>query len=637
MRCLFFLPILLAAAPAPDAGRALLDAIHSGDLRAVRSALKAGVDPNARDEMGATALMHAGAYASEECMRALIAAGANVNAASNAGFTPLMWSVSDPAKVRLLLSRRADPTAKTKDGHSALILARQNGFREAVPPLLAAGAADEDGMDTVGRPVLKLPADTLLEMRSLGSEPMHLTPALTPLLAISYSTAVPAEPVREMLDLGADPNALGSIVTLKLPPLAAAAYFGHLNIVRLLLERGADPNLKGSRGLTPLMAAAASENRDPAVVQALLEKKAGINARDDEGRTALDWALLLGDSAIVRHLRQAGGREMAPASAPPPPVPQPRAARDAMQKALAILQPASPAFFKQTGCISCHSNSLPSIAATRARDRGVAVDADLSAHPSKAAMAMWTPLQENLAVGASSVPGLIANVSFELTAMAEEAFPRNFVTDAAAAGIARLQRGNGSWNIADVRQPLGGRETLWTALAVRSLQAYMPKGLSAEKEMRIRRARTFFLEARPGDTQGAAFVLLGLRWTGAPAASIATQRERVRGLQREDGGWGQLPAMPSDAYATGQALYALQTGGAMPPSDAAYQRGVQFLLRTQLPDGSWFVRSRGLAFQPYTETGFPHGKNQFISSAATSWAVIALSAALVQPKQVALR
>jgi hypothetical protein len=52
---------------------------------------------------------------------------------------------------------------------------------------------------------------------------------------------------------------------------------------------------------------------------------------------------------------------------------------------------------------------------------------------------------------------------------------------------------------------------------------------------------------------------------------------------------------------------------------------VQYLLRTQLEDGTWFVRSRAFGFQPYFESGFPHGKDQFISAAATSWAAMALA------------
>src|SRR5262249_54961604 len=95
--------------------------------------------------------------------------------------------------------------------------------------------------------------------------------------------------------------------------------------------------------------------------------------------------------------------------------------------------------------------------------------------------------------------------------------------------------------------------------------------------------------------------------------------------QGGDGGWRQLTTLDSDAYATGQALVALMDSGAMTASDPVVQRGVQFLLRTQLADGSWFVRSRAIAIQPLFESGFPHGRNQWISSAATSWATMALA------------
>ena len=86
--------------------------------------------------------------------------------------------------------------------------------------------------------------------------------------------------------------------------------------------------------------------------------------------------------------------------------------------------------------------------------------------------------------------------------------------------------------------------------------------------------------------------------------------------------------MKSDAYATGQALYALNHGARIAASQEAYRKGVDFLLRTQLEDGSWYVRRRGFGFQPYFDYGFPRGRDQFISAAATSWAVMGLSAAI---------
>ena len=83
--------------------------------------------------------------------------------------------------------------------------------------------------------------------------------------------------------------------------------------------------------------------------------------------------------------------------------------------------------------------------------------------------------------------------------------------------------------------------------------------------------------------------------------------------------------MESDAYATGEALVALRQSGAVATSAAAVRRGVDFLLRTQLEDGTWVVKSRAVPIQAYFESGFPHGADQWISAAATAWAVTALA------------
>ena len=83
--------------------------------------------------------------------------------------------------------------------------------------------------------------------------------------------------------------------------------------------------------------------------------------------------------------------------------------------------------------------------------------------------------------------------------------------------------------------------------------------------------------------------------------------------------------MESDAYATGQALVALYEAGVLTPDDKKFQQGVAYLLRTQLSDGSWIARTRSAPVQQIKDTGFPHGRDQWISAAATSWAAMALS------------
>jgi len=62
----------------------------------------------------------------------------------------------------------------------------------------------------------------------------------------------------------------------------------------------------------------------------------------------------------------------------------------------------------------------------------------------------------------------------------------------------------------------------------------------------------------------------------------------------------------------------------MRPRDAVARRGLDYLLKTQLKDGSWFVARRAVPLQPYTDAGFPHGRDQFISASATHLATQAL-------------
>jgi hypothetical protein len=78
----------------------------------------------------------------------------------------------------------------------------------------------------------------------------------------------------------------------------------------------------------------------------------------------------------------------------------------------------------------------------------------------------------------------------------------------------------------------------------------------------------------------------------------------------------------------------LQTAG-LSASDAAYRRAVRYLLSTQQEDGSWYVKSRAMAFQPYFDAGFPHGFDQWISAAGTGWATLALATASSSERAVA--
>jgi hypothetical protein len=111
-------------------------------------------------------------------------------------------------------------------------------------------------------------------------------------------------------------------------------------------------------------------------------------------------------------------------------------------------------------------------------------------------------------------------------------------------------------------------------------------------------------------------------WAGRKAPADRVQQLIAK--QRPDGGWGQTDNLRSDAYATGEALWALHESG-MQTSDSVYTRGVDYLLRTQHADGTWHVTTRSLGFQPYFQSGFPYDHDQWISQAGTAVASIALT------------
>ena len=86
----------------------------------------------------------------------------------------------------------------------------------------------------------------------------------------------------------------------------------------------------------------------------------------------------------------------------------------------------------------------------------------------------------------------------------------------------------------------------------------------------------------------------------------------------DDGGWSQAKDMASDAWATGQALYALASAG-LKADDPAIARGQAFLVKSQREDGSWPMTSRP------TKPGGEGAKNLVpIIGAGSAWAVLGL-------------
>jgi N-acyl-D-amino-acid deacylase len=226
------------------------------------------------------------------------------------------------------------------------------------------------------------------------------------------------------------------------------------------------------------------------------------------------------------------------------------------------------------------------------------------------------------------IPGGVDTIGVMLAGLAAAHYPRDPATDALARYLERRQAADGGWRVAADRPPIESSSMAITAWAIRGLRAYAPIPQKDSYQRSIARGVEWLRRQQPTTTEDHVFQLLGSVWAGESASPRRDAAGRLLALQRADGGWGQIPTLPSDAYATGQALTALAQSGAVSPATAAYQRGVRFLLTTQMRDGSWHVRTRAIPVQPYFESGFPHERDQFISAAATNWAVMALAPAV---------
>src|SRR4029453_13179779 len=123
---------------------------------------------------------------------------------------------------------------------------------------------------------------------------------------------------------------------------------------------------------------------------------------------------------------------------------------------------------------------------------------------------------------------------------------------------------------------------------------------------RVERARRWLLSAKAFSAEERSMQLNALADARASTSERAPFVKALKSAQNQDGSWSQLPGIRSDAYATGQALYALHVSGDVPTKDPVYQKGIEWLLRNQLADGSWFVPTVAVPVQPHPfESDFP--------------------------------
>ena len=305
--------------------------------------------------------------------------------------------------------------------------------------------------------------------------------------------------------------------------------------------------------------------------------------------------------------------------------------RKAVEKALPQLWKGLEGHNEIHTCFACHHHGAAMVAFGIARTHGYDIPekklqeqidflaADLERNRARFA--------QGKGPGPSPAGGETDNTGYALLALGAVGYKAETSTAAAVAYTLGHQKDRAFWSTPGRRPPSEASSFTTTALNLRGIRAYRTKDQAELADKRIAAAKDWLAKTAAADTEDRVFRLIGLKAAGAGTADVEKATDDLAKTQREDGGWGQLDAMASDPYATATALYALHTAGGVAVDDAAFRKGLRFLLGTQEDDGTWFVKSRSRPVQKYFESGFPHGKDQFISCAATGWAAAVLALA----------
>ncbi|XP_015983799.2 protein TANC2 isoform X7 [Rousettus aegyptiacus] len=254
-----------------------------------------------------------------EMVALLLEFGANVDASSESGLTPLGYAAAAGflSIVVLLCKKRAQVDHLDKNGQCALVHAALRGHLEVVKFLIqcdwtmagqqqgvfkkshaiqqALIAAASMGYTEIVSYLLDLPEKDEEEVERAQINSFDSLWGETALTAAAGRGKL--EVCRLLLEQGAavaQPNRRGAV------PLFSTVRQGHWQIVDLLLTHGADVNMADKQGRTPLMMAASEGHLG--TVDFLLAQGASIALMDKEGLTALSWACLKGHLSVVRSL-----------------------------------------------------------------------------------------------------------------------------------------------------------------------------------------------------------------------------------------------------------------------------------------------------------------------------------------------
>lgn len=623
---------LIAASLSAADPAEVLKRIRDNDLGWLKIEAKDGALNKAADARKNTPLIWAASLGSPEAVDILLAAGANPNEANAFGITPLIAAATEPAKVKALLAKGADFKAKTQMGQHALAVAAGSPrASESVKLLLAAGASPNERAARGATPLLTAlgnacAAENAKLLIAAGADAKAVDGA--GFGAMQAVISCPIGLIKDLLRLGANVNQqntfagkvkFGDVQLKGLSPLMLASAHRDSAIVQTLLDAGADVNAKDVRGMTPLLYAVSNEEQNTANLKLLLAKGADPKAKDNNGEDALAWAKKFNNPAVLALLGDKA-QPLQPLTAFSPKGP-------GAQTALVKLEASNEEFFRQSGCGGCHHSTLLSVAAAQAKKAGLAVNPGLVEARGQRTKGMLgafsTALQQLVAL-----PGDMDSALYALLEAKSLGLPSSPEFEILARYIWAKQSPEGSWGMRGIsRSPIEESDIHRTALAIWLLPAYSDATMRAAAVKRLDQATQWILSQKARNTDELSMKLLGLKWGNASTSSIDKAAKELAGTQLSDGSWAGNRHLSGDPYSTGFALFALREGAGWKADAKPVVLAAKWLRATQREDGTWYQKSRAPKFQPYFESGFPYGHDQWISASATAWAIVGLTEA----------